>query len=50
MAAFEEKLKPISVLPVEKPKIRNVSTGKTFRQRWEEMNYEQRHSYLKSTK
>ena len=48
MAALEEEHKRISVLPVEKPKIRKVSTGKTFRRRWEEMDDEQRHSYLKS--
>lgn len=48
MAALEEEHKRISAMPVEKPKIRQVSTGKTFRQRWEEMDDEQRHAYLKS--
>ena len=48
MAALEEEHKRISALPVEKPKIRRVSIDKTFRQRWEEMDDEQRHAYLKS--
>ena len=48
MAALEEEHKRISALPVEKPKIRRVSTDKTFGQRWDEMDDEQRHAYLKS--
>jgi len=34
MAALEEEHKRISALSVEKPKIRRVSTGKTFRKRY----------------
>ena len=48
MAALEDEHKRISVMPAEKPKIRRVSTDKTFRQLWEEMDDEQRHAYLKS--
>ncbi len=28
--------------------MRRIATGQTFRQRWEEMDDEQRHAYLKS--
>ena len=48
MAALEAEHARISDLPREKPKIRRVSTGKTFAQLWEEMDSEQRQSYLKS--
>ena len=48
MAALEDEHKRISAMPAEKPKVRRVATGKTFRQRWEEMDDEQRHAYLKS--
>ncbi|MGO8890802.1 MAG: recombinase family protein [Streptosporangiaceae bacterium] len=48
MAALEAEHTRISDLPREKPKIRRVSTGKTFAQLWEEMDSEQRQSYLKS--
>jgi hypothetical protein len=39
----------VSALPREKPKVRKIATGKTFRQHWEDMDDEQRHAYLKST-
>jgi hypothetical protein len=48
MAALEAEHTRISDLPREKPKIRRVSTGKTFTQLWKEMDSEQRQSYLKS--
>ncbi len=48
MAALEAEHTRISDLPREKPKIRRVSTGKTFAQLWEEMDSKQRQSYLKS--
>ena len=48
MAALEAEHTRISDLPREKPEIRRVSTGKTFAQLWEEMDSEQRQSYLKS--
>jgi hypothetical protein len=48
MAALEAEHARISELPKENPKIRTVSTGKTFAQLWEEMDSNQRHSCLKS--
>ncbi len=48
MAALEEEHKRVSELPAKTPKIQKVATGKTFRKRWDEMDDEQRHSYLKS--
>jgi site-specific DNA recombinase len=48
MAELEAEHARVSALPKEKPKVRRVSTGKTFRQRWDEMDDEQRHAYLKS--
>lgn len=47
MAELEAEHERISNLPTEKPKVRRVGTGKTFRQWWEEADEEQRHSYLK---
>jgi len=49
MAELEAEHARVSALPREKPKVRRIATGKTFRQRWEEMDDEQRHAYLKST-
>ncbi len=49
MAELEAEHGRVSALPSEKPKVRRIATGKTFRQRWEEMDDEQRHAYLKST-
>jgi len=48
MAELEAEHERISNLPAEKPKVRRVGTGKTFRQWWEESDEEQRHSYLKA--
>lgn len=48
MAELEAEHDRISKLPAEKPKVRRVGTGKTFRQWWIESNDEQRHSYLKA--
>jgi hypothetical protein len=48
MAALEAEHERISNLPAEKPKVRRVGTGKTFRQWWSESDDEQRHSYLKA--
>ncbi len=48
MAELEAEHAYISALPREKPKVRRISTGKTFRQHWEEMDDEQRHACLKS--
>jgi hypothetical protein len=49
MAELEAEHGRVSALPREKPKVRRIAIGKTFRQRWEEMDDEQRHAYLKST-
>jgi site-specific DNA recombinase len=49
MAEFEAEHERISAMSKEPPVIKRISTGKTFRQRWEEMDDEQRHSYLKSS-
>jgi hypothetical protein len=49
MAELEAEHARVSALPREKPKVRRIATGKTFRQRWEETDNEQRHAYLKST-
>jgi site-specific DNA recombinase len=48
MSELEAEHARVSALPREKPKVRKIATGKTFRQRWEEMDDEQRHAYLKS--
>lgn len=48
MAKLEAEHARVSALPREKPKVRRIATGKTFRQRWEEMDGEQRHAYLKA--
>jgi site-specific DNA recombinase len=48
MSELEAEHARVSALPREKPKVRRIATGKTFRQRWEEMDQEQRHAYLKS--
>jgi hypothetical protein len=48
MSELEAEYARVSALPREKPKVRRIATGKTFRQRWEEMDDEQRHAYLKS--
>jgi site-specific DNA recombinase len=48
MSELEAEHARVSALPREKPKVRRIATGKTFRQRWEEMDDEQRHAYLKS--
>lgn len=48
MQELEEEHARVSALPREKPKVRRIATGKTFRQHWEEMDDEQRHAYLKS--
>lgn len=48
MAELEAEHERISDLPAEKPKVRRVGTGKTFRQCWTESDHEQRHSYLKA--
>jgi site-specific DNA recombinase len=49
MAELEAEHARISDLPREKPKIRRISTGKTFAKFWEEMDGDQRQSYLKSS-
>jgi site-specific DNA recombinase len=46
MAVLEAEHERISNLPREKPKIRQVATGKTFRQHWEEIDDGERHAYL----
>jgi site-specific DNA recombinase len=48
MHELEAEHERVSALPKEKPKVRRIATGKTFRQHWEEMDTEQRHAYLKS--
>jgi hypothetical protein len=48
MAELEAEHERISDLPAEKPKVRRVGTGKSFRQWWTESDDEQRHSYLKA--
>ena len=48
MQELEAEHARVSALPREKPKVRRIATGKTFRQHWEEMDDEQRHAYLKS--
>lgn len=48
MAELEAEHKRVSALPREKPKVRRIATGKTFAQRWDEMDAEQRHAFLKS--
>ena len=48
MAELEAEHERISDLPTEKPKVRRVGIGKTFRQWWNESDDEQRHSYLKA--
>lgn len=48
MSELEAEHARVSALPRERPKVRRIATGKTFRQRWEEMDQEQRHAYLKS--
>ena len=48
MAELEAEHERIGNLPTEKPKVRRVGLGKTFRQWWGESNDEQRHSYLKA--
>jgi hypothetical protein len=48
MAELEAEHERISNLPTEKPKVRRVGIGKTFRQWWNESDDEQRHSYLKT--
>jgi hypothetical protein len=48
MQELEAEHARVSALPREKPKVRTIATGKTFRQHWQEMGDEQRHAYLKS--
>jgi hypothetical protein len=48
MSELEAEHARVSALPREKPKVRRIATGKTFRQHWEEMDQAQRHAYLKS--
>jgi site-specific DNA recombinase len=48
MHELEAEHARVSALPKEKPKVRRIATGKTFRLHWEEMDTEQRHAYLKS--
>jgi site-specific DNA recombinase len=48
MSELEAEHTRVSALPREKPKVRKIATGKTFRKHWEEMDDEQRHAYLKS--
>lgn len=48
MARLETEHEKISNLPAEKPKVRRVGTGKTFRHWWTESDDEQRHSCLKA--
>jgi len=49
MSELEAEHARVSALPREKPKVRKIATGKTFRQHWEDMDDEQRHAYLKSS-
>src|SRR5450756_1344852 len=48
MQELEAEHARVSALPGEKPKVRKIATGKTFRQHWEKMDDEQRYAYLKS--
>jgi hypothetical protein len=48
MQELEAEHARVSALPKEKPKVRKIATGKTFRQHWGDMDDEQRHAYLKS--
>lgn len=49
MQELEAEHARVSALPREKPKVRKIATGKTFRQHWKDMDDdEQRHAYLKS--
>jgi len=48
MSELEAEHARVSALPREKPKVRRIATGKTFRQHWEAIDDEQRHAYLKS--
>lgn len=48
MHELEKEHERVSALPREKPKVRRIATGKTFRQHWEESDDEQRHAYLKA--
>jgi DNA invertase Pin-like site-specific DNA recombinase len=48
MQELEAEHARVSALPREKPKVRKIATGKTFRQHWEDMDDEQKHAYLKS--
>jgi hypothetical protein len=48
MQELEAEHARVSALPREKPKVRRIATGKTFRQHWEDMDHEQRHAYLAS--
>ena len=48
MAELETEHDRISAMPKKPLVIKRISTGKTFRQRWEEMNEDQRHAYLLS--
>ncbi len=48
MQELEAEQARVSALLREKPEVRKIATGKTFRQHWEDMNDEQRHAYLKS--
>ena len=47
MSELEAEHARVSGLPREKPKVRRIATGKTCRQRWDEMDDEQRHACLK---
>jgi hypothetical protein len=48
MQELEAEHARVSALPREKPKVRKIATGKTFKQHWEDVDDEQRHAYLKS--
>ena len=48
MQELEAEHARVSALPREKPKVRRIATGKTFRQHWEGMDHEQKHAYLSS--
>ena len=48
MQELEAEHARVSALPREKPKVRRIATGKTFRKHWEGMDHEQRHAYLSS--
>jgi hypothetical protein len=48
MAELEAEYERISAMPKDSPVIKRISTGKTFRQRWDEMGDEERHAYLKT--